>query len=776
MAIELKDKQAARLGSMSATLGNVAVDLDGTHAQPPGRTGVLSPVLQPAAPAFTGLFDAAPDRTGTIAVTLGDDQAFFGDTTSALADFTLRKSGPDVIWAHNFANQAEVDQFRWTGGKGNDPEDDTARAGTVTHVATGLSGGLLRCHHPVGNADVSLWWRPLAPIRGADNGIGTDDNGAGLLTPEAFDSSIVTETQFNWTTRGFYGWGGYDNGQNGSPTATFHGNVFFLQARMRIDAARKDTEVEGGKLLFLSRLDESFTNQELVFHQMTPSQLTTSGNDWSENYVAGYRGSPSGAVSWFSDGNDGNQPGSLYDDAFGVACQYRRDSGTSQAPSAQQKAACWTHSMDGTFDTYLFEIKAGVDGASDSILAIWAARQTDDDYIKIFDLRTLGSSYGSADPFGRNGLILSPYTNADIGDPVVTAFNIDHAETILSQSFIPAPQFYQNTPVMKAPLDLSSGQTEDLLTYVNPIPFDPGGDWTVDDTAWSNQFYYSERMRKALVNGKRAALGPYRHALYDLKANTFSSHNTGGTVGHIYSNITMDPETGDHYFWEWTGANGVGSLRRLNADTETWESLTVSVYLVSSTQDQLPQGISWHPNLYGIGNGGVVIVTENRILAWRKHDGFSEVIETHGLLMNQEYNCAEYLPNQDAVVSIGEVGRTSWLIKPGATWEATPLVTTAVGTKPDFNITAASSQTRGFLVLHPNQRELLALDMGDGTLGDVWGTTDGENWTEKAYTHPFTTTSQGSAVCSLPHLGAIWQFGSSAVIGTAKSVVWKVGA
>ena len=63
------------------------------------------------------------------------------------ADWQARISQPGVVWFHDFGNEAEVDQFRWTGGEnwGNDPTNlhpTIAKRGTVNwQTSDGITGG-----------------------------------------------------------------------------------------------------------------------------------------------------------------------------------------------------------------------------------------------------------------------------------------------------------------------------------------------------------------------------------------------------------------------------------------------------------------------------------------------------------------------------------------------------------------------------------------------------------------------------------------------------------
>lgn len=729
----------------------------GSGAAPKLATGTPQAQAATTFGSATRILDASGNPISQDATVVGFDDAL-------QQDFAIRGDNYGVVWRHNFTNAAEANQFRWTGGYGNDPGDLGGRDGTIDHSPTGgLSGGRLICHHPAGAVSVSLWNRPLAPIRGADNGIGTDDPGAaGLLTPVAWDSSNRSEAEVTFDTTGFFGNVAYDQGGGGSPAATFLGNEFFVQMRVRIGTERNDTPIYGGKLAMFTLLEASAALQEQVFAQFIPAFLGGGARDPNTNFIGGYRGV--GSQDWHVDANDGKQPGSEYDDP--LVCEYGLDVG-SNPPSEAQKAACWQHAEDGTYDTYLFHWKAGTDGQNNTLLRLWGARQGESTYTLLFHVPGILGGYRSASPFGRNAFVLTPYTNADLpaqAPGVVTPFTIDHAEVIMSTRFIPAPMFFQNTELGAAALDLTSGQNVDLTALATPVPVTG---FLASEHAWSMKHFYDPVRQRIMYMGKRASSPrPYRTAVYRLVDNVLEAENNlPEGSGHIYSGNAMDPETGDMFLQNYLDA----TTRWWNAETKTWGLTSARPgWNTGFDDDGVGNGLCWHPNLYGVGEGGLVLRTWHNCWFWRKStDTWEEVERVTKDSTLSHYAGMEYLPALDMVVAIGG-NQPRFNVTRNSTPLGTPVITEGVtGTTPPFDINSGSAAS-GAVIMHPSGTKLLAIE-GAGTR--VYQCSDGSNWTDTGYTHPLPQGAQASrSLCVIPDIGVIQG------VNETMNTLWKVPA
>jgi hypothetical protein len=385
-----------------------------------------------------------------------DGLLYTEDTLSTeIADWDVRKDGPDVLWFHNFDSPAEVDAFRWTGGGnggvGNDPLDNTAVAGSCTWVADGFAGGgCVQLLHPTGNDNNhSSWWRPFSPLVGSVNASGSlgngrpdDDPGAGIIAPRQWNPDLSSNMTSQWA-------GGYyakaemqtlfdppDGGGN------YDGEEYYFQYRHKTDPRRWLTNAfPGGKRLYFTRTDQSNTSQE---YNVYGGQEQAGWTPGEPDYFGMYRSGGTADVSWDGatggSGNaavnlpiHGNQP-----DVPAPNCSIDDD------PSIGSINNCWQY--DDQWTTFLIHIAPGTSvvdadqgstGPTDTLMRVWVARYGETSYTKIWD---------QADAYmpqfshaGHNAVLLSIYmNNIQFNQP----FWFRNTQLILSRSFIPCPQVY----------------------------------------------------------------------------------------------------------------------------------------------------------------------------------------------------------------------------------------------------------------------------------------------------------------------------------------------
>ena len=352
------------------------------------------------------------------------------DTPTLADDWQTRISGPGVVWYHDFTNQREVDNFRWTGsfGGGNDPNAvGSPNAGWCRWIGTdGLTGGCLEVIHPAGTGEGSYWWRPFSPIQGGTTtgngrGAGNHDPGAGVLTPQAFAPTSGGSQTYNWgqpssARRGLYCNAAY------SPGGTADGSDFYVQFRVKMDPRRIQAagETVGGKFIWFTHTAQSYTDQELVTYSYG------GGRENGKNLFRVYRGAGYLPLEQAENGN--GQPQTNSD--FGV-CSL-----------SGSMAGCWGWS--GGWDTVLYHITPGTLGTANSRFEAWVctAGQEAGGYVKIWD-----QSYDMVDCFpnvtpeeaGWSATICSAYNNGNYGIVTVTDFYHRYAQIIFSKQFIPCP-------------------------------------------------------------------------------------------------------------------------------------------------------------------------------------------------------------------------------------------------------------------------------------------------------------------------------------------------
>jgi len=298
------------------------------------------------------------------------------------ADWQARINSPGVVWYHDFRNKAEVDQFRWTSGIQNDPNDADIGddAGSVNwQTADGITGGAcLETLRRAGTNDGGQWWRPFSPM--------SSGNGRGAPDPAAsgtIGTSIWSPTQGGNQTSGWdFGFYGHPDYQG----SVFDGHDYWIQARVKMHPNRAQ-EPGGGKLFYFTRTDRSLTSQEIV------TKSHHDGVTAGEGTFFVYRG---GGTALSSDPPNEVQPG--------------RESNL-YTTSNHNGYWIWPY---GQWVTVLYHVRNGLNSNTDTLFQVWVdwdGTQKVDSFIKIWDQPTVDLSFDSAFPFGHNALIASGYMN-----------------------------------------------------------------------------------------------------------------------------------------------------------------------------------------------------------------------------------------------------------------------------------------------------------------------------------------------------------------------------
>jgi hypothetical protein len=743
MPIRFVDRAATIVGRVTTTLAEAAANFDGTFTAAAARTGSIVAQLQDMAGAVRGIFQANANRVGTISSTLAGHAAAFrgpANTTALEADWRARIAGVGVVWYHDFRTAAEVNQFRWANAYGQDPLDQ-ARPGQTTWVADdGITGGCLESRHNAsGPPNPPDWWRPMCPLNAASNGRGIADPAAGgSLTLRSFSPTDGGDELLDLNNVGQYGPAAYHG------DASFDGTEYWLQMRVKISANRVNTGSgpdgdEGGKILYFTNTRRSNSDQELV----TNSYYNVGGlGPTDANLFQMYRSGGTGLVD--DDPGNGRQVGGEYN---GGVC----------TSSPLNDSGCWfwptdeTSEGEGRYVTLLYQIIPGLDDNADSVVRVWKAEWGETSYTKIWDQANVDLFYDNDMPRGHNAIILSGYQNQ-----ISFSEEIWHryAQVIFSKNTIPCPQVYDETPssaLAAACVALASGQSASfapgLLHGLNEAQLE-----------WQGRFLYDPVHNVVHLFGKQANDdNDWRQRTYDLATSTWANNDFDfNRPGHVYASVDIDPSNGDLYYNPGTTDNRL--LYRWAYATAAWTLLTSDIGAGSVNG---PNGVAWHPNLYGIGDGGLVTRTAGAFLYYRKSNGAVQRITgtTQG---TSPQGC--YFQAIDKVV----LGRANhWTIAPNG--GSTPILTD-VGAPPIQTMGTASQTNCGVVLQHPGNPSKLILLEKTGT-NRYWTSTDGDNWTLVG-THPFVTAS-GSPVtfCSLGDgLGCIWGIGSTNVL---TSVLWR---
>lgn len=332
-------------------------------------------------------------------------------TADAEADWQARISGSGVVWHHDFRTDAEVDNFRWAGGYGNDPSDVARPGRCIRNTSDGITGdGCLELFYPVGSSSAPGWWRPFAPMNGASNGRGADDPGAnGTIELAPWDPSNQSENE--GFRRAYYANPVYI-GASGFSADQFNGSEFWLQFRIKVDPNRyKDGTPSGGKLSFLATTQQTL-NQEIVHQNMRDRRSL-----WYTNFGS----SPDTGGSMGVDGGT-KQPGGDY----------------AECGTLDDDTDCWLFN-GGEWTTFLYHVVPGTDGNKDTLFEAFAARPGQTEYETIFSqMNTINfSETTTGHPKGYNSFQPSNYMN---NQSTSVAWYQRYDQIIFSHSPIACPQ------------------------------------------------------------------------------------------------------------------------------------------------------------------------------------------------------------------------------------------------------------------------------------------------------------------------------------------------
>lgn len=173
-----------------------------------------------------------------------------------------------------------------------------------------------------------------------------------------------------------------------------------------------------------------------------------------------------------------------------------------------------------------------------------------------------------------------------------------------------------------------------------------GGDVPVDDDFnWNNKGHCDPVRRRLYFATKNAGDNvAMQHCVYEFDANTFHCENCGfNHQGHVYDSVAYDHADGKAYL---VPGGGQGSLIYETTPTNTSPGTLVSTG--KDANDEIAgimyAGSGWfvssegamdiHPNLFGAGAAGLVIVCKRGLGAWRKSTNVFSVILGTGTFDN----------------------------------------------------------------------------------------------------------------------------------------------
>lgn len=427
---------AVGAGATSTTVAASGVASGGAGA---GGTGVAITATAPAGSASGGTSGG-----GNLS---GDD-----------ADFLMRSTMAGTVWAHDFRDEAEVENFKYP----LTPPDKVR-----WNASSGIgSGGSLECIVPPGGVCQGGWSRPFSPMNGGGLNSG---NGRGAANPDwAMNGQL---TRRNWTVTGgadrtqlgkwvdgYYCHPDYLNtglardpgGSSGFRADNIPGWDFYLQLTLKMTAGRFVNGQPDGKLAMILITGDGNVgtqqprtpDQELVVKSNPSSlyQMYTNFGNRDNSYLTEPQGSGSPQGSSYQPGGD-----------YAATCLIGQ-TGVDRASTVSLNN-CWYWPAD-QWVTLLIHVRPGHDGGggdsptvpgnpnNDTWVEAWAQREGEPEYSKIWEKRNYVWAFGQGDPWPRgwNCLALNAFMNAT-GETAAALPGIgwSHlcAQALLSRNWIP---------------------------------------------------------------------------------------------------------------------------------------------------------------------------------------------------------------------------------------------------------------------------------------------------------------------------------------------------
>jgi hypothetical protein len=291
------------------------------------------------------------------------------------------------------------------------------------------------------------------------------------------------------------------------------------------------------------------------------------------------------------------------------------------------------------------------------------------------------------------------------------------------------------------------------------------------DIQWCHHCNYDEDRKVFHYWSKHAQSqgGEWSYHRYDENADTWSQKRPLGSYGiwgHTWGSNALDPATGDFYLH----AYSTETVDRISFASGELDYSTSANSFIGANSSPL-NGLAWHPNLFGPGDGGLVMGTRKDIRAWRKQfDTWHTTTITGGTYFNNDSSGgALYVPDIDTAfigsgnegvlysIPAGSGGSMSTITKRGPTPEGRKV------RGSDWNV----SDTLRLVIDPRDTSRLMVLEVLSGER--VWTSTDlGDTWTTDATTHGLGDCEPGRAMWHCATVGdAVWGHGDAA------AKIWK---
>jgi hypothetical protein len=314
-----------------------------------------------------------------------------------------------------------------------------------------------------------------------------------------------------------------------------------------------------------------------------------------------------------------------------------------------------------------------------------------------------------------------------------------------------------------------------------------GSDGVRQTFQWGNRFHYDHAHRVAHLVGKDAIAGGGDAArsnnVYDALTNTWTTSgrfHIDGTAetGHLYESFGLDPVERTIYLGRWSETYLQRWTFGSPPESDWSATATYGQHWMPNASPTAPP-LCWHPNLFGPGDGGLVILrnidqSDNmELLAWHAAtDTFHSIPGTQHDAggTSVQLGVCEYVRSGDHVIGCSVGADSAFRVAAGSNGNVASGVAISA---PPIPCAYTQSATRGVLIDDPTGQGGPYILEKCGT-NRVWKL-EGGVWVEKPYTHPFPRGAVEADdaqwyVASCHPLGVFWCISQT---GSPASLLWR---
>lgn len=331
---------------------------------------------------------------------------------------------------------------------------------------------------------------------------------------------------------------------------------------------------------------------------------------------------------------------------------------------------------------------------------------------------------------------------------------------------------------------LSAGQSTTTVSDTTGFLPDRFGDQEIN---WVQTFHYDETRNIAWGMCQRHSSGDYApfHFEYDEATDVWTCEECTPSLvdgaAHVFSLPSYDIATGNRYYLEEGGRTAFMERWEPGDNLSDWtqvgDDMNTDIAAMMNNSARLVSGagaMAFHPNLFGAGNPGLVLIAQEGLVQYRVSTGvYSILIPDDGSITDGGVEPGLiYCRGLDSVVVCSNnsaADRRAWLIEAGGT--VTAIEDTPVQVGPDFDGSPGACP-----VDDPLEGNRIYLLEREGTQR-VWTYNNTlDQWDLEGFNHPFEgrTGREEDFMCAAVYgKGCIWGLENDSSTTNIRDRLWR---